>query len=640
MPSINFNGNVPSAIALNASPTCSLSKDGTANGIISSVTAYLQFSTSAYSNTYYVTARLNYSGGSVSASANVKMDSSNYSGGVFQFYFSGLSADIVNAITSVTCTCSANADKIYLKNTQVVIVNYTTPTAVSAPSNASLGSVTTTDSTDTLTWSGASSGTANSIVGYMIEYCDSTNGSSYGSWQTYRLVSSSYTSGSLTVNLPEPRNYRKFRIQTYGSAGSNYYSSYKETAAVLRTSAPSAPGNVTASPAIWESGNVVIKWNASSISTGTITRYYIQYRHKTYGGSFGSWIALANMTTTEYTYLPTLKVGESIQYRVYALSSDNIMSGYGSSNTVSMEAEKPKNLMPSAGWYTTIATCSWTVPADCKYSKYRYTINSGASWSTWITLPNGVTSFSASAYFENVDTNAFFRYEVVGVAANGDQTDSTLSGELYKNIAPVMPELLAPVLTDSTALAYGGAYAVFFITGDANGHAMTLQRRINGGDWLDARTGIVGDAYAAVRLTTNALHTFRVMDEYGAFSDVLSFTLFVLPSVYTDNPIVAGTTPIKAVHINEMRDRVDHLTAMYGIPLPTWDETIVAGSTSTRNYPEHITEIRTHVTRVVNELNRLADSIVVTVPAWSAALTDVHPRGTAISELRTIINRL
>lgn len=102
------------------------------------------------------------------------------------------------------------------------------PTACAVNDALSTGNV-------TLSWSGATAGTANAISGYEIQYRDSSNGSTWGSWSALKTVSSTATSGSLSVAPPSTAGYyRQFRVRTQGAAGSSYYSGWKESTNTLR----------------------------------------------------------------------------------------------------------------------------------------------------------------------------------------------------------------------------------------------------------------------------------------------------------------------------------------------------------------------------------------------------------------------
>lgn len=84
-----------------------------------------------------------------------------------------------------------------------------------------------------LSWGAGSAGTNNAVTGYDVQYCDSADGVTFGSWQT---ASGSPVSGAqLSVSPPGSAGYyRKFRVRTCGSAGADWYSDWVESANMLR----------------------------------------------------------------------------------------------------------------------------------------------------------------------------------------------------------------------------------------------------------------------------------------------------------------------------------------------------------------------------------------------------------------------
>ena len=62
----------------------------------------------------------------------------------------------------------------------------------------------------------------------------------------------------------------------------------------------------------------------------------------------------------------------------------------------------------------------------------------------------------------------------------------------------------------------------------------------------------------------------------------------VAAATFTDDPLVAGETPVKAVHITELRTAINAARAAVGLAAATWtDTTITAGTTAAK--PVHIT---------------------------------------------------
>lgn len=165
--------------------------------------------------------------------------------------------------------------------------------------------------TVTVSWSGASSGTNNSISSYYVEW-----GYADGGWDYNKTVNSTSTSSSTSITLPSDRRgvYIDIRVTTRGSAGSGYYSTpYREddviyirgyTACGAPTTITIRSGSSTTSSIIdtkeCGSGNFYIHWNAGTAGTdNSIVGYTVYYRNKTAGTT--AWSKLRDVTTL-YTY--------------------------------------------------------------------------------------------------------------------------------------------------------------------------------------------------------------------------------------------------------------------------------------------------------------------------------------------------
>lgn len=73
---------------------------------------------------------------------------------------------------------------------------------------------------------------------------------------------------------------------------------------------------------------------------------------------------------------------------------------------------------------------------------------------------------------------------------------------------------------------------------------------------------------------------------------------------FTDDPLVAGSTIIKSIHVNEVRDAVNALRLEAGLEQFTWAETIAPGITVAA---AHVMELRTALTPALIAMGRSAD---------------------------------
>lgn len=117
----------------------------------------------------------------------------------------------------------------------------------------------------TLSWSGASGGINNTISSYEIQYSDSSDNFTWGSWTALTTVSTSATSGSVVTSPPSTRgHYRRYQVRTRGTAGASYYSGWKVSSnSVRRNTAPKAPTTAVASPAAYSDETITLTWSGA-----------------------------------------------------------------------------------------------------------------------------------------------------------------------------------------------------------------------------------------------------------------------------------------------------------------------------------------------------------------------------------------
>ena len=104
-------------------------------------------------------------------------------------------------------------------------------------------------------------------------------------------------------------------------------------------------------------------------------------------------------------------------------------------------------------------------------------------------------------------------------------------------------------------------------------------------------------------------------------------------SRFTDDPVVAGATVVKAVHLIELRDRIDDLRMAHGLQrFAFMDPTITAGHTRVRAV--HLVELRT-------ALDQTYDAAERTRPRYTGAVgADAAVRAVHINDLRRSIQAL
>ena len=303
-----------------------------------------------------------------------------------------------------------------------------TTTACTAPS-LSLDVTTSTGDNATLSWSGAAGSTLNAITGYQIqrrEYAQQT----WGAWADFQSISSSASSGTLSVAPPSTAfNKYEYRIRTLGAGGSDYYSSWA-TSSNTRERLPTvcgAPTDVALDDTYAVSGQVTLRWAPGTAgSLNTITGYGIERSESSDGGStWGDWTALATASALFYDVDVPTTVGHKYRFRVQTQGSagSSYYSGFTvSSNTIekaSQDCQAPTALTASPAQSTgDPATLTWSGAADGYQNPVTgYTVERSTDQTNWTVIeavasPN-TTSVSVTPP-ANVGDIYYYRVRSVG----------------------------------------------------------------------------------------------------------------------------------------------------------------------------------------------------------------------------------
>lgn len=204
---------------------------------------------------------------------------------------------------------------------ETAVTKCSAPTSVTL--NGSSSALSTTASTATLAWSGAGGGTNNSISGYVVLYSDSSNGSSWGSWYSYgeKDVSSTASSYSMSVNLASAGTYRKFKVSTFGTAGKDYMSGYKESPSAYRQAITACSWSNSATCSVnttLATNNVTLSWSGAQSGTGnSISKYEIQrYEYNSSGTKVADWTGVTTTTSTSLSVAIPSTPGNYYKFRV------------------------------------------------------------------------------------------------------------------------------------------------------------------------------------------------------------------------------------------------------------------------------------------------------------------------------------
>lgn len=115
-------------------------------------------------------------------------------------------------------------------------------------------------------------------------------------------------------------------------------------------------------------------------------------------------------------------------------------------------------------------------------------------------------------------------------------------------------------------------------------------------------------------------------------------TFTVATPTWTDSTL--SGVPIKAAHINELRNCVDNIYAYYGLTAPTWTDTITSG---VHIKAVHITELRAAIEAVRAYVNGFDSGTSKDISAFTrtdSTLTNKRIKAVHITEIRSAITKL
>ena len=279
------------------------------------------------------------------------------------------------------------------------------PTACSVSAALAEGSV-------TLSWSGAVSGSGNTISAYEIQYSDSVDNASWDAWTALSVVNSASTSGTQTVDPPDNRGlYRRFQVRARGSAGASYYSAWKVSSnSVRKNILPSPPTTFTSLPEVYEVNNITLTWSGIIAGTSAITQTVIQVSTSANGGAWSAYELLATIngaaTSGTRAATPSNEAGVLTRYRIAVVDTLGGMSAYVVSNTVrKLSPPSPPTIIAPQPGRTTYNTRPRFLIRTGDASTQMQAVCVQNTAGAWEDSANNTERFSPSGYLaENIGT--------------------------------------------------------------------------------------------------------------------------------------------------------------------------------------------------------------------------------------------
>lgn len=490
----------------------------------------------------------------------------------------------------------------------------------------------------TLSWSGAQEGTNNTITGYKI----------------MRGTSSVATVGADVSEYPVPAagsagNSYSYTVVTVGSHSNSVPSA---AVTVYTYGAPSAPTRLSVSAATPDpSAALTLTWSSAAAGAyNDIVGYEVWYCATEDGDYMKLSEVSATGTSGSATVTAPSTMGATRWYKVKTVGqySTSALSGNAAGITVktysSVTAPTAIRLSAAIANPGDTVTLSWSGAQGGTNT----TIGGYEVWRA--TSENGTYSklLSVAGTSANVEAHAtqgssyWYRVVTVSNPAGFNSARSAVAAHLLSNTFPDAPIVHRPAST--SAKTYNPRPYILVEVGDDQ-NEVTQTIRASGYDVSDTGALTIG-RHVVLRKSTaltaagSVSGTVYAYDSLEGQSEGATFGCVFTVMEWTDETLVAGLTPIKAAHINELRSCLDDICDYYGLARTAWAATVTAKVTSTLGWVSHVTEIQNTIIRIANYINdwdAQTGALNVNLPAFITART---PTAAVILQLRELIKLL
>lgn len=263
------------------------------------------------------------------------------------FYIHLYNKTTKNTYGEISSYYGSSTLKAYL---EVTYQNYTTCGAPTSVTRKSSNSFVVPSGDFEVQWSGATSGTNNTINGYRV-YWKIGSAPSTSNYTGYQDVATTATSGSTKISLSNATRGSAVYVGvvTKGTAGSSYWSSIKTASIITVNSLPAAP-SVTANKYTVPSTGGTVTFAVTAGSDSNSSQSLKKYVKK---GSSGDWTEI-----TGTTYTPTVTSTTTFYFSTY----DGLEYSSSISKTITV------NTKPSVRTITITPTKLSGIPSNTGYS--------------------------------------------------------------------------------------------------------------------------------------------------------------------------------------------------------------------------------------------------------------------------------
>lgn len=537
--------------------------------------------------------------------------------------------------TKGTCNSTKRTGTATFSNVRVV-VNYTLPySKVNPPTTVTVPTNVLPSTNHTLSWSGASGGNSTSVSGYQV-YRASTENSNYVAFGSQTTSTSMTVTSHATVG--SSYHYRVVAISNV----SGYNSDMSSATATMKSyvTAVGVPTAVSVSATnVAPNTNHTLSWSGAAAGTNNAITGYEVYRSETSNGTYTKLGSKINTSSTSGSMTVTAHPTPNSAY-YYKVKTIGTISGFDATNpstvyaTLSSQVSTclaPTSFSSTPSLYESTLTVSWSGQAAgtnnpiASYNIEYQVSNDGSTWGVANSTTSSTTSKALNTSSMEEGYYLRFRVQSIGTIAGYDSGWSAYSSSYRKNRKPLAPTIVYPVNGSTTYTTT--PYFKVVVAAEPDGQAQTIQYKVGSGSYITATTvpssGGTRIFQMPVLSAGSQTITVRVGDATGGISSEESRTITVNTTPFTDATLTTAT-PIKAIHLNEIRARATNMLAYYGLPAVIWADTITARITPIK--AQHITELQ-------NALKSCATA-AGTTKSFSTTMKNVRIAKTHIEQMR------
>ena len=211
---------------------------------------------------------------------------------------------------------------------------------------------------------------------------------------------------------------------------------------------------------------------------------------------------------------------------------------------------------------------------------------------------------------------------------------------LFRSREPTSPKLSATLSRDAVKLSWGAGSAG--TNNSVTGYDVQRRESTDGNNW-GSWENVPGSPVTTTEMNVSPPNTagnyyqYQVRTRGSAGSNYYSKWVTSTNTLrrkwdafgaWTDDPLVVGETPIKAIHMQELQSRVNTLYSFYGLGTYNFT-TITAGTTSLAGWTTHVNQIRAAIEDVCNASGKAHES-------WISFSVNC-PRADVMQQLRRVI---